>query len=70
MVLLQWLSLKLGTMHILNNYFILGAILMGLVLLLPRGLLPSLRMLAERLWQMGKQKMEDNAASRKATSDV
>lgn len=69
-ILLQWLSLKLGTMHILNNYFILGAILMGLVLLLPRGLLPSLRMLAERLWHMGKQKMEENAAGGKATSDV
>jgi len=69
-ILLQWLSLKLGTMHILNNYFILGAILMGLVLLLPRGLLPSVRMLAERLWHMGRQKMEENAASRKATSDV
>lgn len=69
-ILLQWLSLKLGTMHILNNYFILGAILMGLVLLLPRGLLPSLRMLAERLWHMGRQKMEANAAGGKATSDV
>ena len=69
-ILLQWLSLKLGTLHILNNYVILGAILMGLVLLLPRGLLPSLRMLAERLWHMGKQKMEANAAGGKATSDV
>ncbi|MGD9863965.1 MAG: urea ABC transporter [Pseudodonghicola sp.] len=69
-ILLQWLSLKLGTMHILNNYFILGAILMGLVLLLPRGLLPSLRLLAERLWHLGRQKMDASAASRKATSDV
>lgn len=42
-VLLQYLSLKLGEMHILNNNFILGGIMMVLVLLVPKGGLPTLR---------------------------
>ncbi|MBT9386112.1 urea ABC transporter [Pseudooceanicola sp. CBS1P-1] len=42
-VVLQYLSLKLGEMHVLNNNFILGGIMMVLVLLVPKGGLPTLR---------------------------
>ncbi len=39
---LQYLSLKLGETNIINNLIILGSILIFLVLLLPKGLLPTL----------------------------
>lgn len=41
---LQWLSLKLGELNLINNFVILGAILIVLVLALPKGLVPSVRM--------------------------
>lgn len=44
---LQWLSLKLGEFDIINNLIILGAILVALVLLLPKGVVPSIR---DGLW--------------------
>ncbi|MDQ2093594.1 ABC transporter permease subunit [Rhodalgimonas zhirmunskyi] len=69
-VLLQWLSLKLGTMHILNNYVILGGIMMILVLLLPKGLLPTFQALSLRLWTIGKSKMKERTPKGKAASDV
>ena len=49
---LQWLSLKLGEMNLLNNYVILGGILIAMVLVLPRGLAPSVRMWAIQGWTL------------------
>lgn len=46
---LQWLSLKLGELNLINNFVILGGILIMLVLVLPKGLVPSIRMWAENL---------------------
>ncbi len=48
-IALQWLSLKLGEINLINNFVILGTILILLVLVLPKGLLPSARMWIERL---------------------
>lgn len=67
-ILLQWLSLKLGTLHILNNYVILGAIMM--VLLLPKGLLPTVKALTLRLWFFGQSRMTSDATGGKVPSDV
>ncbi|MBR9837927.1 MAG: urea ABC transporter [Rhodobacteraceae bacterium] len=69
-ILLQWLSLKLGTLHILNNYVILGAIMMVLVLLLPKGLLPTIKALTLRLWFLGQSRMTSDATGGKVPSDV
>ncbi len=40
-VILQWISLKLGQLNLMNNFVLLGLILVPLVLVLPKGLLPS-----------------------------
>lgn len=70
-ILLQWLSLKLGTLHILNNYVILGGIMMVLVLLLPKGLLPTFKALALRLWIAGQHRFANAPATGgKVSSDV
>ncbi len=55
-IVLQWLSLKLGEMQLLNNFVILGAILIGLVLALPRGLVPSFRIWAQDGWAVWKRR--------------
>ncbi len=49
-VVLQYLSLKLGETDLINNLIILGAILMVLVLLMPKGIFPSVRDLIVTLW--------------------
>lgn len=49
---LQWLSLKLGELNLLNNYVILGTILVVMVLVLPKGLVPSVRMWAQQGWTL------------------
>ncbi|WP_175583662.1 hypothetical protein [Salipiger sp. HF18] len=68
-ILLQWLSLKLGTLHILKNYVILGAIMMVLVLL-PKGLLPTVKALTLRLRFLGQSRMTSDATGGKVPSDV
>jgi ABC-type branched-subunit amino acid transport system permease subunit len=41
-VAIQWLSTQIGTQQTFNSNLILGAILVGFVLLVPRGIVPSL----------------------------
>jgi ABC-type branched-subunit amino acid transport system permease subunit len=49
-LLIQWLTTEIGAQQTFNANFILGAILIGFVLLLPKGLAPTLRdALAPRL---------------------
>ena len=50
-VALQYLSLKLGETALINNLIILGAVLVLLVLLMPRGIFPTIRDGADRLLQ-------------------
>jgi ABC-type branched-subunit amino acid transport system permease subunit len=40
--LIQWLSTAIGTQQAFNSNLVLGAILVGFVLLVPRGIVPSL----------------------------
>jgi branched-chain amino acid transport system permease protein len=55
-ILLQWLTLKLGTMELLNSLAVLGAIMMVLVLALPKGIVPTLRKLIVDGWTLARQK--------------
>lgn len=49
-ILLQWLTLWLGTMELLNSLAVLGAIMMVLVLALPKGLVPTFNALVAGAW--------------------
>ena len=61
-IALQWLSLKLGEMQLLNNFVILGAILVGLVLALPKGLVPSFRDWALDGWELMRRRRNGPAS--------
>lgn len=50
---LQYLSLKLGETALINNLIVMGAILILLVLLMPRGIFPTLRDLLLKLFRRG-----------------
>ena len=47
--LIQWLTSWLGSSELINTNLVLGVILIGFVLLVPQGLLPTLRSLGRRL---------------------
>lgn len=67
---LQWLTLQLGTMHLLNSFVVLGAIMLVLVLALPKGLVPTVKVLALSgwtLWHSGRPGAKP--VVRKAVSD-
>ncbi len=49
-ILIQWLTTQIGTQQTFNSNLVLGAILVLFVLLVPRGLVPSLGDLLQRLW--------------------
>ena len=48
-VLIQWLTTQIGTQQTLNANLVLGAILVLFVLLVPKGLVPSIGLLLERV---------------------
>lgn len=54
-VILQWISLKLGQLNIINNFVLLGLILVPLVLILPKGLLPTVKQWSQDLWTIWKK---------------
>lgn len=67
---LQWLTLQLGTMELLNSYVVLGAIMMVLVLALPRGLVPTVRVLALTGWTLWhSRRLGLKPVARKAVGD-
>ena len=49
--LIQWLTTQIGTQQTVNANLVLGAILVVFVLLVPRGIVPSLGDVIERLWR-------------------
>jgi ABC-type branched-subunit amino acid transport system permease subunit len=51
-VLIQWLTTQIGTQQTFNSNLVLGAILVLFVLLVPKGLIPSLGELLGRLWTL------------------
>jgi len=48
-VLIQWLTTQIGTQQTFNSNLVLGAILVLFVLLVPKGLVPSIGLLLERV---------------------
>ncbi|MEI4472077.1 ABC transporter permease subunit [Frigidibacter sp. MR17.24] len=65
-IVLQWLTLKLGTMALLNSIAVLGGIMMLLVLILPKGIVPTLKMLAINGWTLWRQGKIGGAVAKKA----
>ncbi|MEM7522178.1 MAG: urea ABC transporter [Pseudomonadota bacterium] len=61
-IALQWISLKLGELNLMNNFVVLGLILIPLVLVLPRGLVPSIRIWAEDAWKVWKRRSGGQAS--------
>jgi ABC-type branched-subunit amino acid transport system permease subunit len=55
-VLIQWLTTQIGTQQTFNSNLVLGAILVLFVLLVPKGLVPSLGELLRRLWTLRARK--------------
>jgi ABC-type branched-subunit amino acid transport system permease subunit len=56
-VAIQWLSTQIGTQQTFNSNLVLGAILVGFVLLVPRGIVPSAMNIADwllRRWRRNK----------------
>jgi ABC-type branched-subunit amino acid transport system permease subunit len=49
-VAIQWLTTQIGTQQTLNANLVLGAILVVFVLMVPRGIVPSLGIALESLW--------------------
>ena len=49
-VLIQWLTTQIGTQQTFNSNLVLGAILVLFVLLVPKGLVPSLGEVLRRVW--------------------
>ena len=50
-VVIQWLTMQIGTQQIFNSNLVLGAILVVFVLLVPRGIVPSLGDVIEAAWR-------------------
>jgi branched-chain amino acid transport system permease protein len=55
-VAIQWLTTQIGTQQTFNSNLVLGAILVVFVLLVPRGVVPSIGLMVERLmiWRKNK----------------
>ena len=49
-VLIQWITTQIGTQQTFNSNLVLGTILVLFVLLVPKGLVPSLGDVLGRLW--------------------
>ncbi|MDM0122962.1 branched-chain amino acid ABC transporter permease [Variovorax arabinosiphilus] len=51
-VLIQWLTSQIGTQQVFNSNLVLGGILVVFVLLVPRGIVPTLGNLIDMAWRM------------------
>ena len=62
-VAIQWLTTAIGTQQTFNSNLVLGAILVGFVLLVPRGIVPSLGDVIEAAWRRRKAPADSPAAA-------
>jgi ABC-type branched-subunit amino acid transport system permease subunit len=64
-VAIQWLTTQIGTQQIFNSNLVLGAILVGFVLLVPRGIVPSTISLCDWLARRARRdtKVAQNSAA-------
>lgn len=56
-VAIQWLTTQIGTQQTFNSNLVLGVILVVFVVLVPRGVVPSLGMAIEWLWKIMQSKI-------------
>ena len=61
-VAIQWLTTAIGTQQTFNSNLVLGAILVVFVLLVPRGIVPSLGDVIEAAWRRRKTPADSQAA--------
>jgi branched-chain amino acid transport system permease protein len=57
-VAIQWLTTAIGTQQTFNSNLVLGAILVVFVLLVPRGIVPSLGDVLVAIWRRGRPRPE------------
>jgi ABC-type branched-subunit amino acid transport system permease subunit len=62
-VAIQWLTTAIGTQQTFNSNLVLGAILVVFVLLVPRGIVPSLGDVIEAVWRRRKAPVGKQAAA-------
>jgi ABC-type branched-subunit amino acid transport system permease subunit len=62
-VAIQWLTTAIGTQQTFNSNLVLGAILVVFVLLVPRGIVPSLGDVIEAAWRRRKAPADSQAAT-------
>jgi ABC-type branched-subunit amino acid transport system permease subunit len=62
-VAIQWLTTAIGTQQTFNSNLVLGAILVVFVLLVPRGIVPSLGDVIEAVWRRRKPPTDSAAAA-------
>jgi hypothetical protein len=70
-VAIQWLTTQIGTQQTFNSNLVLGAILVGFVLLVPRGIVPSFISIGDwllRRWRRDKGEAPSGAAIPKSES--
>lgn len=60
-VLIQYITTLLGQQGVINNAFVLGGILVLFVLLLPKGLMPALRQMLNRLHRAPRRPARQSA---------
>jgi ABC-type branched-subunit amino acid transport system permease subunit len=61
-IAIQWLTTLIGTQQIFNSNLVLGAILVVFVLMVPRGVVPSLGLALEWLWNKLRLKVQGKRA--------
>jgi len=66
---LQWLTLQMGMVEFLNSLVVLGAIMMVLVLALPKGLVPTFKSLGIAGWTLWRRGRGVSSGVKKVTSD-
>lgn len=66
---LQWLTLQMGMVDFLNSLVVLGAIMMVLVLALPKGLVPTFKSLAIDGWTLWRRGRGIGGSVKKVASD-
>ncbi|MEK6418295.1 MAG: branched-chain amino acid ABC transporter permease [Burkholderia gladioli] len=75
-IAIQWLTTQIGAQQVVNSNLVLGAVLVGFVLLVPKGIVPSIGYIVD--WILRLRRKESNetqdgrseAIARQGTADV
>lgn len=69
-VVIQWLTTQIGTQQTFNSNLVLGAILVVFVLLVPRGIVPSLGDAIDWLWRRSRKRAPARAVGGEPAVDA